>query len=80
MIRPVRMSGYLKTLWSVLAPFREENLPLISNTHDLEACDNPSDNIVLVCDLPEVAAYAQRVRVSPFSEDHFPGLSSPVGP
>ena len=68
------MSEYLRTLWSMLAPFKEESLPLISNTYDdLEACANPSDSIVLVCEIPEVAAYAraQHARVGPSSDDYF---------
>ena len=72
--RPTRMSEYLRTLWSMLAPFKEESLPLISNTYDdLEACANPSDSIVLVCEIPEVAAYAraQHARVGPSSDDYF---------
>ena len=72
---------YLKSLWTMLSPFREESLPLISHKYeDLEAYGHgipqASDNIVLVCEIPEAAAYHgtgfRHVRVSPFSENHFP--------
>ena len=75
-VRPTPMSVFLKSCWAMLAPFKEESLPLISTQYDdLEACGNSTDCIMLVCEIPEVAAHAhtQHVRVSPFSEDHPPG-------
>ena len=70
---------YFKSLWTMLSPFREETLPLLSRKYDdLESCTHANtanaDSIVLVCEIPEVAAYHnhQHVRVSPFSEHHFP--------
>jgi len=72
---------YLKSLWTMLSPFREESLPLLSQKYDdLEAYGQAvpavSDSIVLVCEIPEASAYHglgfQHVRVSPFSENHFP--------
>ena len=73
------MSVLLKRCWAMLAPCKEESLPLISTQYDdLEACENSTDCIMLVCEIPEVSAHAahahtQHVRVSPFSEDHPPG-------
>lgn len=70
---------YFKTFWTMLSPFREETLPLLSKKYeDLEACTHTNgdglDNIMLVCEIPEVAAYHshQHARVSPFSEYHLP--------
>jgi hypothetical protein len=67
---------YLKSVWAMLSPFREESLPLLSKTyHDVESCTHTNtDSIILVCEIPEVAAYYdhQHARVSPFSEYHFP--------
>ena len=70
---------YFKSLWTMLSPFREETLPLLSKRYDdLESCThtngNSTDSIVLVCEIPEVAAYHnhQHARVSPFSEYHLP--------
>jgi hypothetical protein len=76
---------YLKSLWTMLSPFREESLPLLSQKYeDLEAYGHAvpavSDSIVLVCEIPEASAYhgigLHHVRVNPFSENHLPsGLS-----
>jgi hypothetical protein len=72
---------YLKSLWTMLSPFKEERWPLLAHKYDdVEAYGHgttpESHSIVLVCEIPEVAAYhatgAPHVRVSPFSEDHFP--------
>lgn len=67
---------YLKSFWTMLSPFREETLPLLSKKYDdLEACAHGNaDSIVLVCEIPEVTAYHnhQHARVSPFSEYHLP--------
>jgi hypothetical protein len=71
---------YLKSLWTMLSPFTEDRLPLLSQKYeDLEAYGHETptapDNIVLVCEVPEAAAYHdtgfRHVRVSPFSENHF---------
>ena len=77
------MSHYLKSVWAMLSPFREESEPLLAHPfHDLEACAQTptpnSDSIVLVCEPPlEIPIYSHRhpnqhVRVSPFSEYHLP--------
>jgi len=77
------MSHYLKSVWAMLTPFKEESVPLLAHAfHDLEACAQAptpnSDSIVLVCEPPlEIPIYShshpsQHVRVSPFSEYHFP--------
>lgn len=69
---------YFKTFWTMLSPFREETLPLLSKKYeDLEACTHSgdgTDSIMLVCEVPEVTAYHnhQHARVSPFSEYHLP--------
>jgi hypothetical protein len=72
----IRMTEYLRSLWAMLAPFKEDNLPLIPTPYnDLEACEHSScDSIMLVCEIPELAVHnrTQHIRVSPFSEDHFP--------
>jgi hypothetical protein len=73
------MSHYLKSVWAMLSPSKPETLPLLPHKpDDLEACahDNASDHhsIVLVCEPVELPLYthAHHVRVSPFSENHFP--------
>jgi hypothetical protein len=77
------MSHYLKSVWAMLSPFKEEGVPLLAHPfHDLEACAHAppldSDSVVLVCETPlELPVYShshpnQHVRVSPFSEYHFP--------
>jgi hypothetical protein len=77
--RDTLMSHYLKSVWAMLSPSKPETLPLLPHKpDDLEACahDNASDydSIVLVCEPAELPLYthAHHVRVSPFSENHFP--------
>jgi hypothetical protein len=77
------MSHYFKSVWGMLSPFREERSPLLPHKpDDLEACVHgdpcDSDSVVLVCEPPHVPLYAHahHVRVSPFSENHFPLWSS----
>lgn len=62
------MSVFLKSCWAMLAPFKEDSLPLMYTQHDdLEACENSTDCensensdstdcIMLVCEIPEVSA------------------------
>ena len=74
------MAHYFKRVWAMITPFREETAPLLPDkASDLEACAYGSaagsDSIVLVCEAPEdpeAPAPSHHVRVSPFSEDHFP--------
>lgn len=65
------MQDYLRSVWAMLTPFKEDTIPLLSNHDDLEAHGQGAcDSIVVVCDSPPVPA--QFERVSPFSEYHFP--------
>lgn len=76
------MSHYFKSVWDMLSPSKPESLPLLPHkTDDLEACaydsSSNNDSIVLVCEPVELPLYththhAHHVRVSPFSENHFP--------
>lgn len=82
------MQDYLRSVWAMLTPFREDTTPLLSNHNDLEAHGQAaSDSIVVVCDPPPIPPHPQHThsqfeRVSPFSECHFPRrsfvLTSPV--
>ena len=72
------MQDYLRSVWAMLTPFKEDTIPLLSNHHDLEAHGQGAcDTIEVVCDSPPVPArshspHIQFERVSPFSEYHFP--------
>ena len=80
------MQRYLSTVWAMLSKYTGEASPLLERLEpmqglealealDLEAHgEGGADSIVLVCEVPEVAASGGRehVRVSPFSEDHAP--------
>lgn len=73
------MSHYLKSVWAMLHPFKEETSPLLPHKlDDLEACvlgsTSNTDTIVLVCESLQVQPYTQNqhVHVSPFSEYHPP--------
>ena len=65
------MQDYLRSVWAMLTPSKEDTIPLLSNHHDLEAHgQGASDSIEVVCESPPVPAHFE--RVSPFSEYHFP--------
>ena len=73
------MQDYLRSVWAMLTPFREDSTPLLPSSHDLEAYGHgapDTDNIVVVCDAPLPVCTrshpGQFERVSPFSEYHFP--------
>lgn len=64
------MQDYLRSVWAMLTPFKEETTPLLLKHHDLEACGHGAcDSIQVVCESPVPAQFE---RVSPFSEYHFP--------
>lgn len=72
------MQDYLRSLWAMLTPFKEDTIPLLACQYDLEAYGqggSHADGVVVVCDTPPVPphGHSQHVRVSPFSEQHFPG-------
>ena len=80
------MQQYLNSVWAMLAPCREDTMPLLE-TLDLEAHgEGSSDTIVLVCESAQgpVCSESVHVRVSPFSEDPLPmwpcGPCGPCGP
>ena len=77
------MQDYLRSLWAMLTPFKDDTLPLLAHRHDLEACGQGArDSVEVVCDLhdpPHVptsinSPTPQFERVSPFSEFHPPFL------
>ena len=81
------MSVFLKSCWAMFTPFKEDSLPLVSTQYDLEACENSTDCenptdcensdstdcIMLVCEIPEVSAYA-------YTQDHGPVPPPPLAP
>ena len=71
------MRDYLRSVWAMLTPCKEDTVPLLASNCDLEACGGASDadSIVVVCDAPlPVCSHSHPhfERVSPFSEYHFP--------
>ena len=48
------MQDYLRSVWAMLTPCKEDTVPLLASNCDLEACGGASDadSIVVVCDAP----------------------------
>jgi len=59
------MKDYLRSVWAMLTPFKEETTPLLCERHDLEAYGQGAcDSIQVVCESP-IPAFE---RVSPLSK------------
>ena len=48
------MQDYLRSVWAMLTPCKEDTVPLLASNRDLEACGGAPDagSIVVVCDVP----------------------------